>query len=790
MVDGESASVGARAFDLLIALIDHRDRVVTKDELLALVWPGLIVEENNLQVQVSTLRKLLGPQALATIPGRGYRFTLKLDGESASPRAAGTQKHNLPAPLTSFVGREREIGELKELLATTRLVTLTSMGGTGKTRLSLQVGTEVTQDYPDGVWFVELAPLADDRLVPQAVASVLGVKEEAGRPVIEALEKYVRDRQLLLILDNCEHLVEACAELSKKLLRAGRGVQVLASSRERLHVRGETSYPVPSLAVPDPLNGAGNAAPEAINLDAFRQYEAVRLFIDRASASQPTFQLTRQNAIAVADICRRLDGIPLAIELAAARVSALSVEKIAVRLSDRFSLLTGGDKTDEPRQQTLRASIDWSYDFLSEPERMVLQRLAVFAGGCTLEAAEAVCAGDGIEESAVLDLLIQLVDKSLLIMEVGGERYRLLETVRQYAQERLNGSGKEREARTRHFGFYLGFAERVRPELAGPEQGAWLMRLDLERENLLSSHVWADFDNEGAALGLRLVWALKPYWINRGLLGLGHRLTVEALARAGAQERNTTRCRALFDVGWIAIMMGSYTEAREYLEESLAIAHLIGDDHMKALALQPLGLACLGEGDVAAARKHLEGALAMARKLGDKREIAAAVNVLAQLHRVGGELNTAEPLYEEGLTLSRELQDRESIAIGLLNLAMVAIDRGAAKRASPMLVEVLAIADEIGSRRMGQSVLEVSAGLAALRNEWEISVRFFGGAEEQAGQTGLQRDPADEAFLAVRVNQARETLGAAKFAACEVAGRALTYAKALEEARAWLANGS
>ena len=786
LVDGQPANVGARAFDLLITLIEHRDRVVSKDELLALVWPGLFVEENNLQVQVSTLRKLLGPKALATIPGRGYRFALKLDGEVRDAPASTQAKHNLPAPLNSFVGREREIAELKELLATTRLVTLTSMGGTGKTRLSLQVAGTVMDDYPDGVWFVELAPLGDERLVPQAVASVLGVKEEAGRAVVDALEKYVRDRQLLLILDNCEHLVAACAALAKKLLRAGRGLQVLASSRERLHVMGETSYPVPSLAVPDALDATGDGQRAAINLDAFKQYEAVRLFIDRAASSQPAFQVTHQNAPAVAEICRQLDGIPLAIELAAARVGALSVEKIAVRLSDRFSLLTGGDRTDEPRQQTLRASIDWSYDFLSEPERAVLQRLAVFAGGWTLEAAEAVCAGGGIEESAVLDLLIHLVEKSLLILEFGGERYRLLETVRQYAQERLAESGAGNSARTRHLGFYLALAEKARPELAGANQGAWLARLDLERENFLSAHASTDRMDGGSDLGLRLVWALKPYWVTRALLGLGLRMTEEALARAGAGARNLARCQGLAAAGQIRILMARYAEAQGYLEQSLEIARELGDKRRIAAALQPLGMACLGQGNMAAARAHLQEALTQARELGNDREIAAALSVLAQFLRVAGEPDAAEPLYEQGLELARELQDRQSIAIGLLNLAMVSIARGFNDRAKPMLHEVLVIAAEINSKRMGQNVLEVSTGLASLREEWELAARFYGAAEEQAEQTGLLRDPADEAFLAPRIARVREALAESTFAAAEAAGRVLAYEDAMGEARQWL----
>ena len=781
LIDGQPANVGARAFDVLLALIERRDRVVSKDELLELVWPGLVVEENNLQVQVSTLRKLLGPQAITTIAGRGYQFTLKFDSDSGEAPAPAAHLHNLPVQLNSFVGREREIGEIKDILGTSRLVTLTSMGGTGKTRLSLQVAADVMENYPDGVWFVELAPLADARLAPQAVASVLGVKEEAGRPVLEALEKYVKNRRLLLVLDNCEHLVQACAELAKKLLKAGHGLHILASSREYLHVAGEMNYPVPPLAVP----AACTAANEAIDLEALTQYEAVRLFTDRATAIQPAFQVTAKNAAAVADICRRLDGIPLAIELAAARVGALSVENIAARLSDRFSLLTGGDNTASLRQKTLRASIDWSYDLLSPPERTLLQRLAVFAGGWTLEAAEAVGAGSGKDQPAVLDLLIQLVEKSLVTMEAGGERYHLLDTVREYALERLRESGEENAVRTHHLDYYLAFAEKARPELAGPEQGVWLAWLDVERENLLVAHTWAGSAPEGAILGLRLTRALKPYWINRGLLGLGLSVTLVALGRKGA-ESSIELCGGLFDAGQINFVMGRNAEAEMYLKESLAIAKKLRDPRWIAAALQPLGMVYLVQGDKAAAREHFEEALMRVRTLGRKREIAAALIVLAQLLRMEGELDTAERHYAESLELARELQDRETIAIGFLNLAMVSIERGNGDQAAPMLSDALAITKEIGSKRLGQSAFDVAAGLAASLGDWSFAARFYGAAEAQALQAGIRRDPSDDAFLAPRITTARTALAADEFATAEAEGRALEYQNAITELRAWL----
>jgi predicted ATPase/DNA-binding winged helix-turn-helix (wHTH) protein len=815
VVNDQDVTIGARAFDVLLTLIANRERVVAKDELLNLVWPNLVVEENNLQVQVSTLRKLLGANAVATIPGRGYRFTLTLDDDANATQTSANQpanaerhnhpKHNLPEAITSFVGREREIAELKDLLATTRLVTLTSMGGTGKTRLSLEIGFALTEQFKDGVWFVEFAPLNDARLVPQAVAAVLGVKEDAGRPVTDALEKFVKDRELLLILDNCEHLVDAAAGLAKALLRAGRGVQVLASSRERLHVMGETAYVVPSLSLPtltlDASDGReGVVSPSHVTtyasshlsalatgaFESFQQYDAIRLFADRAAAAKPRFQLTRENASAIADICRRLDGIPLAIELAAARVYTMSVEQIATRLSDRFGLLTGGDKTAMLRQQTLRASIDWSVDLLSQAERDVLHQLSVFAGGWTLEAAESVCKVDNPQDTSIVDILIQLVEKSLLMMDADGERYRMLETVRQYAREQLNKSGDATAARTRHLQTYLAFAETARPELAGAQQGQWLAKLDTERENFLAAHAHASQIEQGGELGLRLVWALKPYWFTRGQLALGLQIAVEALAHPQAGTRNLAWCQGLFCAGQISMFMGAYPDSKIYLEESRNIAREIGDKRREAITLQPLGMVYLGSGDKAMARVYLSDALLLAIELADRRQISTACNALAQLERMDGDLGKAESLYEQSLSLLRELGDRKNIAISLLNISMVAIEREAFERAKNILFEALSISAEIASRRIGQSVLDVAAGLAAALEDWTSAMIFFGAAESQATLTGLQRDPTDEAFLAPRIALTRNCLGERDALLMELKGRALAYDQAMETAHNWL----
>jgi predicted ATPase/class 3 adenylate cyclase len=755
-----------------ITSVAHGGQVLLSEAVAVLIRERLPADVSLRDLGLVRLRDLASPE-------RVYQVVHpKLRTDFPALRALEATPNNLPQQVTSFIGRERELAEIAKSLGNTRLLTLLGVGGIGKTRLSLQVAADMLDAFPDGVWFVELAPLADAQLVPQAVASVLGVKEEAGHPVIEALEKHVKDRQQLLILDNCEHLVAACAGLVKQLLQSGPLLKILASSREDLHVAGEMTYLVPALAVPDP---SGTITPEALT-----QYESVRLLVDRAVAALPAFHVTGQNAAAISEICRRLDGIPLAIELAAARVRALSVENIAARLNDRFRLLTRGSRTALPRQQTLRALIDWSYDLLDDRERAVLRRLAVFAGGWTLEAAEAVCAGGDVDESDVLDLLTNLVEKSLAASEVEGAHYWLLETVRQYAQERLDESGEGNQVRTRHLNFYLAFAEKARPQLVGPQQGVWLARLDQERENLLAAHAWCDRAEEGAELGLKLVHSVKLYWLNRGLLGLGHTVTVDALGRSRAKERNFARSRGLFGAGQLCLFMGRYGAAHEYLQESLAIAREIGDLQRVAAALQPLGLASLGRGELAAAHGYLEEALALAREMGDKRELAAAINGLAQLHRVEGDLDKAEPLYQRVLALGRELGDRETIAIGLLNLAMVAIGRGLGDRARGVLLEVILIAGEIGSKPAGQSVLEVSSGLGSLSEEWQRAARFYGMAEAQAACTGIHRDAADEAFLKPLVAKALEALGPAAFAAAETAGHALSYEEAMVEAREWL----
>jgi predicted ATPase/class 3 adenylate cyclase len=442
----------------------------------------------------------LGPHRLKDLREPEHLFQVvhpDLPADFPRLKSLDVLPNNLPVQLTSFIGREREKAEVRRLLSSTRVLTLTGSGGKGKTRLALQVAAEGLEGFPDGVWLVELAVLSDPSLVPKAVASALGVPEQQGRLLTETLVDGMRGKSVLVILDNCEHLVAACAHLTDVLLRACPNLRILATSREALGVTGETTWRVTSLSLPDP-----ERLPP---LDQFTEYEAIRLFVARAVAIAPQFAVTNRNALAVAQVCHRLDGIPLAIELAAARVKVLAVEQIAARLDDRFRLLTGGSRTALPRQQTLRAAMDWSYHLLSETERLLLRRLSVFAGGWALDAAEGICTGRNLEATDILDLLTSLVDKSLVQAEThrGEARYRLLETVRQYARDRLVEASEEVDVRTRHRAWYVALAERADREPRGPRQRIWR-----DHDNLRAALVWGKEDPGGAEATLRLVGAL------------------------------------------------------------------------------------------------------------------------------------------------------------------------------------------------------------------------------------------------------------------------------------------
>jgi predicted ATPase/class 3 adenylate cyclase len=696
--------------------------------------------------------------------------------------------NNLPQQLTSFIGREQEMAEVKQLLATTRLLTLAGSGGTGKTRLALQVAADLLPEYGDGVWLVELAPLADPDLVPQAVATALGVREVPGEPLAQTLLDSLKPKRLLLVLDNCEHLLAACSTLADTLLRGCPGVCILSTSREGLNIGGETTYRLPSLSLPDPRHLPST-------LESLSQYEAVRLFIDRALAVLPAFTVTNQNAPAVAQVCCRLDGIPLAIELAAAWVKALPVEKLNERLGDMFRLLTGGSRTALPRQQTLRALIDWSYDLLSEPERALLRRLSVFAGGWTLEAAEAVCGGvaagcsspavsggkptgtdtrqptaDSLDD--VLGLLTRLVGKSLVGYEEqeGEARYRLLETVRQYARDRLLESGEGETVRARHRDFFLALAEIAEPllsTLGDMDPGPWLKQLEREHDNLRAALEWSAA-SEASEPMFRLAGALSPFWgwqenFEEGRRWLGRAMEkrhgapastwVKALhgdadmaygqgdwvgARGLYQESlaiyrelGNHRCagEVIIRLGYLALNRDGLAPAASLFEESLALGREVEDGPIVARSLFSLGHVAFNQGELAAARSRYEESLAIYRQLGHQRGIAMSLRFLGSAAFSQGDGAVAHSLYEEGLVIQGELGDKRGFAVLLVALGGVAAAEGDYPVARSHFDASLAIWRELGSKQGIAIGLRPLGDLAHQQGNYEAAISLFREAE-------------------------------------------------------------
>jgi predicted ATPase len=549
----------------------------------------------------------------------------------------------VPHPLDSFIGRAEEIQAVKTLLATHRFVTLTGAAGIGKTRLALRIAEELVPSYPDGVCFVALVELTDPALVPQAVASALGLREEPERSLLQTLTDFLATRNLLLVWDNCDYLVEGCRAVAQALLGTCPQVKILATSRRSLHFNGEILHTVPPFRVPE----AGSDVPaERAPAEVVMAYEALQLFQQRAREKLAGFEITPENVAAVAQVCRRLDGIPLALELAAGRIRELSADQIAARLDERFHLLIGGS-SPITYQQTLGTAIGWSYDLLSEPERRLLARLSVFAGGWDLEAAERVCFGGSVAERSVLDLLTGLIDKSWIVSETkaGAQRYRFLETIREYSQERLKASREEADFRARHGEFFLKLAEEAETELAGSVRAAWLDRLENEYENLRAALAWCLAEENGAEVGLRLAGALVLFWEVRGYLSEGRSYLAEALGKEGAGRPMRERAKALNGAAVLAWMQGDSGAARALFEESLAIERTSGDPWGIAWSVHHLGHVASEQGDYEMARGLYEESLAIFRELEDPSGIAASLSDQGNVALKQGDHEAARSLY-------------------------------------------------------------------------------------------------------------------------------------------------
>lgn len=819
LVQNEPVALNAHAFDLLQVLVERPGQLVTKEELLERVWPNLVVEDNNVHVHVRALRKVLGRGAIATVIGRGYRFTY--DVECCAPASATPPKafrHNLPAQATSFVGRDRELADAKALLRNHRLVTLVGVGGIGKTRLSLEVGRAALDDNPDGVWFVDLAPLSDKALVAHAVASAVGLRGQPARPAIEALVEYLGDRRCLVILDNCEHLLDGCAETARQLLRSAPHVKLLATSRVHLNVAGESTYVIPPLQFCIPADTTAIAASSRL--------DAVDLFADRARAAHSTFEVTRDNAATIMEICRQIDGIPLAIELAAARVRALSLGEIRARLDDRFRLLTGGDRAALPRQQTLRGCIDWSYDLLDDAERMLLARLAVFAGGWSLKAAEAVGGEGHIDPRDVLDVLTRLVEKSLVAVDGERRRYRLLDTVQQYARERLAESDQQDAAHRRHALYFLALGGEAAPHLrGGPEQKLWLSLLDADEDNVRGAMTWALAQGDRAELALRLCGTFYRFWMYRGHFQQAYAWCAAALTRAPGGRESDALAGALLATGTIGFYLGR-DDAEDLLERAIAVSRAVGDSYVEAAALHNLATfwsersaptkvrTLLGqarainhrlgntswelinitslasfefdEGEYEVARGNNDQALLMSRETGNRWMEAQAISQLASLARARHDYALARRLHEQSWRTFREFGMPVWEVQNMVGIADAALACGDLDAGRECLDDALKTYSEMGTTPGLADCLDLVGIFAVAVQDHVMAATMWGAAERVRSRFKVRANPYIVDRTKPYRSQCREALDSAEYEDARSRGCSLDTQAGTAEAIRWL----
>ena len=769
---------------------------------------------------------------------RGLRSVdqLSLEREAATATAVQPKQlfqQNLPLQLTSFIGRENEIADVIRLLEKTRLVTLTGPGGTGKTRLSIRVANEVLDRFPDGVWIVELAPILDPMLIPRTTAIAIGLRDEPHRPVIDMLCDYLRDKKMLLILDNCEHLIEDCAQLSDTILHACPQIHILATSREALAIAGETLYLVPSLTRPDIRNLA--------SLESLNQYEAIKLFIHRAAAAIPSFTLTDEYASAIAQICQRLDGIPLAIELAAGKIRALSPEQIAQHLDDRFQLLTRGSRTALPRHQTLQAAMDWSYNLLFPSEQILFRRSSVFVGGWTLEAAESVCsdkemsAKDALKADDILELLTQLINKSLVATEIQNDeiRYTMLETIRQYAGDKLLTSGESEQVRDRHLDFFIHFAETADPKLRSAEQLEWFDRVETEHDNLRTALAWS-LESRKSNRALQLAGAVSYFWSGRSYLREKLKWLDEALALSNHERRGTVtsretraetawRARVLFAAGQVRfVTLLDPTTSRTMVEESFHLWRELDDKWWMAVALEHIAFMLTMEGDhqtaqaraeegvslarevedqwplavclirlvspwmrtdITAARQIAEEGVALARSVGDKSVLSFGLIQLTSTYLMEGNFTTAAPAVEEALVEARLIRSVSYTTLSLLLLIFITCLQGACANVKGYCLELLALARETGAPFLAGYVLLAFGLLSSFDEHPGGSVRLLAACEAAYHQRGVSLSVYGGPLLMIykhALAKAQAQLDSATFESAFAQGQKMSLDEALD----------
>jgi predicted ATPase/DNA-binding CsgD family transcriptional regulator len=763
------------------------------------------------------------PPACSGSGGRTTDLNVLNDGRVQQLRS--TSRHNLRALRSSFVGREREMLEVKRELEMTRLLTLTGAGGSGKTRLALEVARDLLETYADGVWLVELALLSEEALVPKAVAEAVAVPERRDEPLTDTLTEVLGSRELLLVVDNCEHLLEATARLVDVLLDSCPRLRVLATSREGLGVEGEVRWPVPPLNAPDPQYVS--------TVEELERLESARLFLARARNRDPSFAFAPGNAQAVAEICSKLEGIPLAIELAAARVGTLSLEQILERLEGSLELLTHGGRTASPRQQTIRGTLDWSHDLLCERERKIFMRLSVFVGGWSLEASEVVVSDESIIEGEVLELLTGLVEKSLVIAELaatsGGVRYKLLDPIRQYALEKLGQSGEGEDVRRAHAEYFLSLAEEAEPQLIGPREAEWFERLEAEIDNFRAALSWASEDGE-AELALRLAGALGSFWFWEGYYREGRGWIEGALAREGPAS-TLVLAKALGMASLLASQLSDRVRARGAAEEGLRLSKVTPTDGSHrpyfvwssptTFFLNRLANLSMEEGDPERATALSEETLALSRQANEVQGIVWSLLTLAIAATLRADYERAERLYAEGLSLARKLDSAYACFLYLQNWGWTALLRGDPERATVLIEEAvelarerrrgfmgllsrpldnlgwaallggelgraraqfgenLVLSQELGDKGTLLMSLEGLACVAGVEGEAERAARLFGAAESLQEAIDYRLVPQERALLEPYRSSVRSRLGAATWEEAVAEGGAMGLDRAL-----------